>query len=269
MTPAPDPRYLSVDGMTIAYQRVGQPAPSPVIFLHGLGDSSLITFLPFATHPALGEAPALVLDLPGFGYSTAPETWASTTEDQAAILAQALDALDVRTAPVVAHSMGASIAILLADRRPDLVDRLVLAEPLLIPEHSQLARSIAKRSEQAFVERGFEMLKLATRRQANRGDAAARAFQEPLQRANPTIAYRAAVSLVQERSPSFQALLEGLPHPVTLLVGARTGVETAYIEAAGIEVVRIPDAGHSMMSENPDAYIRAVASALGHRAGHP
>jgi pimeloyl-ACP methyl ester carboxylesterase len=260
MTPSPD--ILTLGDLRVAYVRTGPPSSSPIVFLHGLGDSAIITFLPFAAHPALNGAPALALDLPGFGFSTAPASWPSTTEDQAAAVAAALDALGVHRAPVVAHSMGGSVAILLAERRPGLVERLVLAEPLLRPEHSQLARSIAKRSEEAFVARGMEMLKLATRRQANRGDNAARGFQAPLERANAAVTYRAAVSLVQERSPAFQEVLARLPHPRTVLVGERTVVDTREIEAAGVRLVRIPRAGHSMMTENPEAFAAAVAWAL-------
>ncbi len=266
--PAPSIEYTTIDDCRIAFERIGPAHPSPVIFLHGLGDSALITFRRFATHPSLQGYPALLIDLPGFGYSAAPAAWPSTTEAQAGILAALLDELGVSSAPVVAHSMGGSIAILLASNRPDLVSKLVSAEPLLRPEQSQLGLMIAKRKTKAFVERGFNMLLLATRRQAARGDLAAQGFLEPLQRADPVIMHRSAISLLQERTPSFQELLEQLTLPRTVLIGERTSLETSGIADAGVRVERIPEAGHSMMSENPAAFTGAIVRALG-RASDP
>lgn len=75
--------------------------------------------------------------------------------------------------------------------------------------------------------------------------------------------HRSAVSLLQERSPSFQERLEDLTIPRTVLVGERTVVDTSGIEAANVQVKRIQGAGHSMMSENPGAFAQAVARGLG------
>lgn len=254
--------HATIDDCRIAFERIGDTGSSPIVFLHGLGDSALITFRRFATDPALGGCPALLVDLPGFGYSTAPENWPSTTEAQAAIVAAMLDELGIGAAPVVAHSMGGSIAILLAAGRPNRVSRLVTAEPLLRPEQSELGIMIAKRNTITFVERGYDMLRLATRRQAARGDKAAQGFLQPLELADPAIMHRSATSLVQERSPSFQQLLERLTIPRTVLIGERTAADTTDIEEAGVRVMRIPDAGHAMMHENPRAFATAIARAL-------
>jgi pimeloyl-ACP methyl ester carboxylesterase len=255
-------RYIRVDALDIAWQWHGELSPSPLVFLHGLGDSSIITFRRIAQHPALAGTSALLIDLPGFGHSPAPAEWTSTTEQQAGVVISVLDALGISGVPLMGHSMGGSIAILVATHRPDLVSRLIVAEPLLKPDQSILGKTIVKRPEAVFVTRGYDMLHLATRRQALRGDKAAQGFQEALRRADPTIMYRSAVSLLQERSPSLLALLETLPLPKTMLVGEKTDVEPCDLTAKGIAIVRIPDAGHSMMSENPDVFACAIASAL-------
>lgn len=257
-----DLRYLTLNDLTVAWAWLGEAATSPLIFLHGLGDSAIVTFRSIASHPALAGIPALLIDLPGFGYSTAPDDWPSTTEQQMDVVINVLDTLGLSNAPIVGHSMGGSVAIQVATRRPDLVSRLILAEPLLHPEQSTLGRTIAKRTEADFVSRGFAMLQLATHRQAARGEQAAVGFQEPLSRANPTIMHRSAASLLQTRSPTFGELLDALPMPRTLLVGARTSVTTWDLGSREIPIVRIPDAGHSMMSENPDAFTHAIAAAL-------
>ncbi|HEV2072475.1 MAG TPA: alpha/beta hydrolase [Thermomicrobiales bacterium] len=260
-----DPKlhYLAVNGLQVAWTSVGEASTSPLVFLHGLGDSAIITLRPIATHPAMAGTPALLIDLPGFGYGSATDDWTSSVEEQTEVVIQLLDTVGVVDAPIMGHSMGGSIAIQLATRRPDLVSSLILAEPLLHPDQSVLGRTIAKRTESDFVSRGYAMLQLATRRQAARGERASVGFQEPLGHANPVILHRAASSLLQQRSPSFGEQLEVLANPRTLLVGEMSNLDLGNLVPRDVGIVRIPDAGHSMMSENPDGFARAIAAVLG------
>jgi pimeloyl-ACP methyl ester carboxylesterase len=258
----PTVHHLKTNGLAIAWARTRDDSPAPLLFLHGLGDSSIMTFTAIAQHPALGGRPSVLVDLPGFGHSTAPDDWPGTMEDHAVAVMALLDALEVEDVTIVAHSMGASLALLVASRRPGLFSRLVLAEPLLVREHSALAKAIARRTEDDFVARWRDMLLIATRRQAQRGDAAARSFLAPLRRAHPAMLHRGAVSLLADRSPSFLELIGALELPRTLLVGERTGVDLSILPE-DVPLVRIPEAGHAMMSENPDAFARAIAKVVG------
>lgn len=251
-----------IEALTVAWERLGPHTGPPVVILHGLGDSSIMTFRPIALDIAASGTPALLVDFPGFGYSSAPASWPSTTEDQAGIVVSLLDKLGITRTPIIGHSMGGSVAILISARRPDLVSRLVVAEPLLLPEQSALGKSISKRTKTWFVERGFDMLKLATHRQAARGDLAARGFQQPLEHANPLVMYKTASSLLKPCSPGFQARLKRLQIPRTLLIGDRTQMETIGVEDSGVTITRIPGSGHSMMSENPPGFSKATRDAL-------
>lgn len=261
-----DIHNLQIDDVSLAWAWVGERSPAPLLFLHGLGDSSLMTFEKIARHSALNNRSAILVDLPGFGYSTAPAGWRGTIDAHASAVIALLDELEVADVTIVGHSMGASLALTIASLQPHRVQALVLAEPLLVREHSELGKAIAKRRESDFVARGYEMLLLATKRQANRGDKAAQGFLEPLECANPAILHRTAVSLLAERSPSFLETLGDLAMPRTLLVGERTDVDLTIVPD-DVLVVRIADAGHSMMSENPDAFARAVEEHLPGNAG--
>jgi pimeloyl-ACP methyl ester carboxylesterase len=256
---------LRVDGVSLAWTHVGDNSPASLLFLHGLGDSSIMTFGQLAQDPAVEGRSAILVDLPGFGFSSAPEGWPATIDAHADAVTALLDKLGADRITIVAHSMGASLAIVIATREPGRVSGLILAEPLLVREHSELGKAIAKRREDDFVARGYGMLLLATRRQAKRGDKAAEGFLEPLQRADPAILHRSAVSLLADRSPSFLEGLACLKMPRVLLVGERTAVDLTIVPD-GVPIVRIPEAGHSMMSENPGAFIRAVAAHLPARA---
>jgi pimeloyl-ACP methyl ester carboxylesterase len=253
--------YITINDLTVAYRSVGESSASPLVFLHGLGDSSIITFDRIARHPALRDTPALLIDLPGFGHSTAPATWPATIEDQAQVVAMVLDALNISTAPVSGHSMGGSIALMLATIRPDLVSHLILAEPLLRPEQSELARIIIRRTEEDFVTRGVGMLQLATRRKASRGERASIGFLTPLDHANPTMMHRSSVSLLANRSHIFLEMLEGATMPCDLIAGERTSIAAGLVPE-NIPIHRIPYAGHAMMHENPDAYAQTIAGIL-------
>ncbi|NED92151.1 alpha/beta hydrolase, partial [Streptomyces sp. SID11233] len=58
---------------------------------------------------------------------------AYTMEEHADFLARAMEAAGVRGADVIGHSMGGTIAVLLAARHPHLVGRLVLVDANLDP----------------------------------------------------------------------------------------------------------------------------------------
>lgn len=238
-----------LDGRTLAYCWSHQPHPQPLVVLHGLGDSSIHTYAPRFAATALRNTPALFIDLPGFGEGFATQPYPSTIESMADDVAHLLSALGVHRAPMFAHSMGANVAISLSTKHPTLVAKHILAEPLLVPEQSVLAAGIARRSEKSFIATGYEILARATRLQANRGDIAAHAFLTPLNMASPVAMHRAATSLLQERNPSFLAMLQSLPGQPMLLVGERTAADNATLNRNSLQVTEIPNAGHFMIAE--------------------
>ncbi|MFM9597682.1 alpha/beta hydrolase, partial [Streptomyces scabiei] len=83
----------------------------------------------------------------------------------------------------------------------------------------------------------------------------------PLQHAHPAMLHRGAVSLLADRSPSFLQTLGMLRMPRTLLVGERTEVDLGIVPD-DVPIIRVPNAGHSMMSENPEGFVRAIMEGL-------
>ena len=159
-----------------------------------------------------------------------------------------LVALGVSGSALVGHSMGGSVAIMLASRRPDLVSRLVVAEANLDPGMGPVSASILAHTEEAYV---------------------ARAGATGL--ASPVAMYRSARSLTLERRPSFHELLLETDAPRTSLVGSRTlemdeksvsGESGGGLAGTPVERVVVPDAGHMTIDDNVDAVARIVARAL-------
>jgi pimeloyl-ACP methyl ester carboxylesterase len=256
-----DPVPVRVAGheLRIAVDRAGGGAGVPLVFLHGLG-SSTTGLLPIAEHSSLAAHPHLLIDLPGFGESAAPDGWPATIEAQAAAVVAVLDALAVDRAALVGHSMGGSVAIALAHGCPGRAERLIVAEPLLDPGVGTLSTHIARQTEGEFVRRGFAALRMVTRRQAARGDIAAIGFLRTLEMADPAIMHRSAVSLLASRRPTFREQLTALDIPRVFIAGARSGIDATPLRAVGVATVLVPEAGHSMMDENPDGFARAIAA---------
>ncbi len=131
---------------------------TPRVFLHGLGSSSIDIFPEIVSQPSMRSARSVLIDLPGFGHSTAPEIWSFSLEDQATFVAGVVEETELPPIDVIGHSMGGSVAIALTARRPDLVNRLIVAEPNLDPGVGDLSVHIARQKENGFGKRGFDAL---------------------------------------------------------------------------------------------------------------
>lgn len=120
-------------GVRLHVRRVVDPPAPPVLLLHGLGVGGSI-WQAFARR-LLPDLAAVAPDLRGHGQSDAPPS-GYTSADYAADLIELITAEDwlESPVPVVGHSLGALVALTLADLRPDLVRWLVLLDPPLDPE---------------------------------------------------------------------------------------------------------------------------------------
>ncbi|HJY04676.1 MAG TPA: alpha/beta fold hydrolase, partial [Bryobacteraceae bacterium] len=75
----------------------------------------------------------VVFDRPGFGHSDRPRNVVWTPDAQAELIKQALTKLNVSNATVLGHSWGASVAVALALKYPDMIRGLVLASGYYFP----------------------------------------------------------------------------------------------------------------------------------------
>jgi len=102
-----------------------RPGPDPVLLLHGVA-GSWTTWTPLlAAARGLGGRGIVLVDLPGWGASSAPRS-RSTVDDAARVLVEVLDALGVASAEVLGHSMGAFVGLHLAVVAPQRVRSLGL-----------------------------------------------------------------------------------------------------------------------------------------------
>ncbi|GAA2470893.1 alpha/beta hydrolase [Streptomyces thermolineatus] len=229
------------------------------VYVHGLGATSPAYFAETAAHPLLAGHRSLLIDLLGHGISDRPTTFDHTLEAHADALAEALTSAGATGAELVAHSMGGSVAVVLAARHPHLVSRLVLVDANLdpIPPRPGAVGSsgIAAYSEQEFLAGGWQEVR----------DRVGPQWWSTMRLAGREALYRSAVHLARGTAPTMRELLRDLEIPRTYLlpedVGPLLGADA--LTEAGVAVVPIPDCGHNIMLDNPDAFASAVAAALG------
>lgn len=218
-----------------------------VLHPHGLGCHGAASWAPFA---ALRGRAALIPDLAGHGRCDAPHAFGYTLPESADAIAALLRAEADGRREVLGHSLGGAVAVHLAARHPELVERLVLVEPALdVPVTGPDPDDMALVPEDELDCGGFERIlarEVAWRRAEERLTA-------------PHALVRSARSLLDEHAAATNDLLERLPQPVVLVRGGhRTYTRKNRFDAAGILSVRIPEAAHFVMHDAPHALLAAL-----------
>ncbi|WP_299196894.1 alpha/beta hydrolase [uncultured Amphritea sp.] len=152
---------FNVNGHRIAAKSWGDPDATPVLALHGWLDNAA-TFNRLA--PRLRGMRLIALDLMGHGYSDhRPASMPYYIWDNVQDVLGVADQLGLESFSLIGHSMGASIATLVAGAFPERLNKVVLIEgiaPLVTdPEDTaeQLALAIRKRVRlQGRVQKGYD-----------------------------------------------------------------------------------------------------------------
>lgn len=152
-------RFERVDGLRLRYVRSG--TGSPLVLLHGLGSSiySWSEVLPELAR----DHDVLALDLPGFGVSDQPAELG--VERLPGAVLGLLDRLGIARASLAGNSLGGAVAVLVAARAPERVEKLVLIDSagfnLAEPDRPALLRLVG--SLPAFVLEALPLRRTLTR----------------------------------------------------------------------------------------------------------
>ena len=161
----PPLKHINCEGRRIAWRETGQG--DALVLIHGIGGSSASWAHQFFDFAASHRVVAW--DAPGYGGS-APLRASPGAEAYAESLVAWLDALGIRKASLVGHSLGSLfVAIVAARLRPDLVERALFLQPVTgngrLPSEEREAvrqgriRDMATLGPQAFAEqRGGNIL---------------------------------------------------------------------------------------------------------------
>jgi pimeloyl-ACP methyl ester carboxylesterase len=258
LAPERDERITRPDGTGLHVVTHGRGCP--VVLIHGFTANS--TIWGFVTEQ-LAAAPVRIhaVDLRGHGRSD-PMRVPTTVHDLADDLAAVIEALDLRDAVLVGHSLGGMALQTLAARRPDLfaerVRGLLLVNTSANPMASRAARLMG-----AFLQ--SRALDLVGRVDRLRIAAARSAFPSPVPACRveaqaamrpPDLASRR--NFVVNSVPDLAAGNATVTVPTTVLAGARDLVITLRATAAlassfvDARLRIVTDAGHLLPLERPE-----------------
>tara|TARA_R110002111_G_scaffold553_1_gene4643 strand:+ start:93 stop:899 length:807 start_codon:yes stop_codon:yes gene_type:complete len=243
-----------------------------VVYLPALSFPAIANFLPVATHPKMPRHRALLIDNLGSGFSDHAGSFNYTMEEHAKTVAAILDHENIKAATVVGHSMGGTIAILLALSRPDLVAKLVVGEGNITPGGGAGTRRIAAYSKEEYVGEVFPRTRAGLIESAVAGDEMATRLSGLWATVYPDGLYGNAKSLV-ELDPLLKNRFLNLTIPRTFIYGENSlpggavkvspdAPDPGELKAHGVEVGVVPKAGHSQMFENLDGFVDVLIKAL-------
>ena len=258
-------RVLELDGPDLNVKDSGPAGERAVVLLHGY--SASVQWWGRVAAALVGQR-VIAIDLVGHGGSEAPRGVVHYGIDgQAAAVRRALDALGVRRAVLVGHSMGGLVAIAVAEQDPehvervavsdtraseDLVERPALAElacmPVIGPAADRL-RSVDAITESS-LQTGF----------AADYPVPPRAYRSLEQLTHAGVCHSGKVP----DGPAAADRLAGLGKPVLVVWGERdvltpTASNVERYRRAGLTPTVIPTVGHSPMVEAPGEFVNAIA----------
>ena len=240
-----------------------------MVFLHGLfGQGRNFTMIARALEPDLRS---VLVDLPNHGRSA--WTDAAGYEEQAEVVASWLSTAFDGPVHVVGHSMGGKVAMVLALRRPELVERLVVADISPAPsggagEFEHLLGALAALDLDAIERRSDADEQLSEQVD----DERVRGFLLQNLRSSPNgFTWQANLDLLRRQLPTiadFPELGRVFDHPVLWIAGEQSD----YVRAADEPVMRalfprtrlvtIKNAGHWVHSEQPEAFASTLRAFL-------
>jgi pimeloyl-ACP methyl ester carboxylesterase len=278
--------FRTADGRTLAYRREGS---GPILVCHpgGPGFSSRY----FADLAGLGESFTLALLNPrgSEGSDRAPEPGGYTTEDYVADLDEFREHLGLDRMLLLGHSHGGVVAQAYAARRPDRVERVVLASTLarFDAEHeAEMQAGIEAKSGEAWFEDALAALRAEQAGEWGSDEELAElALREfPFYFATYGDRERAYLRTLDGEVPCGEALklfnnevfttldlrpeLGEIEAPALVITGEDDficGPVSAREIAAGIAGARLEllaDCGHFVFVEQPERFAGAVASFL-------
>ena len=264
---------------TRLYVRVGGHGPA-VVLLHGFGDSGDM-WAPLAAK-LVKDHTVIVPDLRGMGLSDHPDA-GYTKKNEALDIAGVMDALKIDRAELVTHDIGNMVGYALAAQFPARIAKWVVIDAPL-PGLGNWAAQLSNPKTWHFNFYGPDEERLVKGRERifldrfyNELSADPRGIDEPTRVHYATLyAKPHAMHDAMEQFKAFhqdgldnQALLASggkLPMPVLALGGEKSygaGMKTELdFVASNVQGGVIPNSGHWIMEENPDATVAMVMGFL-------
>lgn len=265
-------RYMPVKGMEIHYKDEGPRRAPVLLMIHG-SQSSLRTWDRITTLMKKRYR-VIRLDIPGYGLSSSATDEAARTVQPVEVVEGLLDGLGVKkVAAAVGVSSGGTMAMYLAAKRPELVERLILSNTPSDPvDTSHLVPSPGfKAAQDRARQTGYQDLdfwdqylsffsgdpaRISAKTKAEYWDFNRRGPEKhPVAMvARIGDGKQATIEMARITTPTFLVWGSGDP----LLPEAAVHAITRYLKNAPISKVLMPDVGHYPPLEVPDRFARWI-----------
>ncbi|MDF3068528.1 MAG: putative alpha/beta hydrolase fold protein [Polyangiaceae bacterium] len=264
-------RTVAADGTEVHAEYVRGASSSTAVLIHGFGENSSAWL---DTSAAMSDlCSTLRIDLRGHGDSAASPGGSYHLELYVADVRAVLDHLELERVILIGHSMGAWIAAHIAARWPERARALALVD--IGPEtDTRTQASIFDGLEQRmrrYATVGEYTNWLLENRQLLTPEAAGVLAQASLRQVDGAYELKIDPALAQRRDLGLRsgfAELEGLLRrvscPSVVIRGAASAFLTAPVARSiaallpKCEALTVPRAGHSVMTDNPTAFSRAL-----------
>jgi N-formylmaleamate deformylase len=260
--------YVDAGGLRLHHLEYGDAGP-PIVIVPGI--TSPAATWEFISVPLARDHRVITLDIRGRGLSDKPREGFSLT-DYAGDVAAVVENLDLERPSLIGHSMGARIAAAVALLHPKAAGPLVLADPPLTGP----GRGPYPMSLEAFMDQ-LEAARSSASIEVLRGYFPTLTDEQLALRAQwlPTCDETAVrESWLNFHREDFFPYLRELEPPVLFMYGGNSPVipESAVPEVTeasrkGVEIVRIPGAGHMIPWDNADDFLAETTRFLERAAG--
>jgi len=261
--------HLTVRGAPVyAYTgtRPVDPARRTVVFVHGAANDHSVWLLQsrYIAHHGWN---ALALDLPGHGRSGGDAL--PTVDAIAEWLVDVLDVAKLPRAALVGHSLGALASLACAARHPSRVEKVALLGPAVPMEVSDALLDAAKADDHV----AYELINgWSTSPGKQLGGNTVPGMwllgngMRLMERTKPGVLH-ADLAACRGYADGLAAAAD-VRCPSLVVIGARDlmapprSAKALVDTLAGVRVVTLPDTGHAMMAEQPDAVLDALRAFL-------
>jgi len=216
--------------------------------------------------PGYQKYTILTFDLPGYGDSGRPREYSYSMEDHAAISKLLIEELNLNRIHIIGHSMGGAIGLLLAQEITSIVESFICLEGNLISEDCSGSRAAIKYSLEDFQKEGFEHLKSEISKSEDAPsthNVSQKLFLGCLSKSDPYAFYKSSESLVKwSDSGKLLWLFLGLDVRKCYVFGETNEYSPVMKLLTSVPKLRIPNAGHAMMTDNPTRFYRDLLTEL-------
>lgn len=223
---------------------------TPLVFVHGLGCASSYEYPRVVTDKNFAGRRAILIDLPGYGYSEKPRDFSYSIKEQAQVVAELISHLKLEKVFLYGHSMGGSISIEASQLLAKVLCGLIVSEPNFHPGGGFFSKQICRNTQAEYI--------AAIHPAMVAGESGP--WAGSLAVAAPWAVWRAADSLITGND--WLGIFARLTRPKALIIGQQSlpDADFTQIQAMNIMTEVLPDCGHSMSWENPSALAGALAA---------